>query len=102
MARIAALFVLCLAVLSSTAAFTQDPKLIEAAKKEGGRVTVYTTMESFTADAIKAAFEKKTGIQVEYYRGGITEVITRALSEHRAGKPALDVVGLPGDHMSLM
>src|ERR1043166_5631542 len=83
-------------------ALAQNSKLVEAAKKEGGKVVVYTTMESFTADAIKTAFEKKTGIQVEYYRGGITEVITRALSEHRAGKPALDVIGLPGDHMNLM
>src|ERR1051326_6879990 len=89
-------------LICAAQAFAQSPQLIEAAKKEGGKVIIYTTMESFTADAIKAAFEKKTGIQVEYYRGGITEVITRALSEHRAGKPALDVIGLPGDHMNLM
>ena len=66
-------------------AFAQDAKLIEAAKKEGGKVVVYTTMETFTLDAIKAAFERKTGLQVEYWRAGITDVLARALGEQRAG-----------------
>jgi iron(III) transport system substrate-binding protein len=59
-------------------------------------------MEPFTLDAIKAAFEKRTGLQVEFWRSGITEVLTRALSEHRAGKITFDVIGMPGDHMQLM
>ena len=102
MRKILALLVGWLLIFSDQAVFAQNPKLIEAAKKEGGKVIVYTTMESFTADAIKAAFEKKTGLQVEYWRGGITEVLTRALSEHRVGKPVFDVIGMPGDHMQLM
>ena len=89
-------------IFSGQALFAQNPKLIEAAKKEGGKVIVYTTMEPFTLDAIKAAFEKRTGLQVEFWRSGITEVITRALSEHRAGKIGFDVIGIPGDHMQLM
>ena len=36
----------------------QSSSLIDAAKKEGGRVVLYTSMETFTADALKAAFEK--------------------------------------------
>ena len=53
-------------VLGATVtAFSQDPKLIDAAKKEGGKVVVYGSMETFTADAIKAAFEKKTGLEME-------------------------------------
>jgi iron(III) transport system substrate-binding protein len=90
-------------VLGTTVtAFSQDPKLIEAAKKEGGKVVVYGSMETFTADAIKAAFEKKTGLQMEYWRGSSTEVMDRALSEHRVGKPIFDVVATTGDHMHLM
>ena len=102
MRKILALFVGGLLIFSAQSVFAQNTKLIEAAKKEGGKVIIYTTMESFTADAIKAAFEKKTGLQVEYWRGGITEVLTRALSEHRVGKPVFDVIGMPGDHMQLM
>src|ERR1043166_488030 len=102
MRKIAALLVGWLMILWGEAVFAQSPKLIEEAKKEGGKVIVYTTMEPFTLDAIKAAFEKKTGLQVEFWRSGISEVITRALSEHRAGKIGFDVIGMPGDHMQLM
>jgi iron(III) transport system substrate-binding protein len=83
-------------------AFGQSAKVIEAAKKEGGKVIVYTSMETFTADALKKAFESKTGLQMEYWRGGSTEVIDRVLSEHRVGKPIFDVVATTGDHMHLM
>ena len=58
-----------------TLIYAQDAKQIDGAKKEGGKVIVYTSMETFTADAIKAAFEKKTGLQMEYWRGGSTEVM---------------------------
>jgi iron(III) transport system substrate-binding protein len=102
MRKISALLIGWLLIFSSQALFAQNPKLIEAAKKEGGKVIVYTTMEPFTLDAIKAAFEKRTGLQVEFWRSGITEVLTRALSEHRAGKITFDVIGIPGDHMQLM
>ena len=102
MRKIWAFLVGWLLLFSDQVLFAQNPKLIEAAKAEGGKVVVYTTMEPFTLDAIKAAFEKKTGLQVEVWRSGITEVITRALSEHRAGKVIFDVIGMPGDHMQLM
>jgi iron(III) transport system substrate-binding protein len=80
----------------------QSPQLVAAAKKEGGKVIVYTSMETFTADALKKAFEAKTGIQMEYWRGGSTEVTDRVLGEHRLGKPLFDVVATTGDHMRLM
>ena len=86
----------------ASSSFAQNAKLIEAAKKDGGKVIVYTSMETFTADALKNAFEKKTGLQMEYWRGGSTEVIDRVLSEHRIGKPIFDVVATTGDHMHLM
>jgi iron(III) transport system substrate-binding protein len=82
--------------------FGQSAKLIEAAKKEGGKVIVYTSMETFTADALKKAFESKTGLQMDYWRGSSTEVMDRVLSEHRVGKPIFDVVATTGDHMHLM
>jgi iron(III) transport system substrate-binding protein len=91
-----------LALFATDWAFPQDAKLIEAAKKEGGKVIVYTSMETFTADAIKAAFEKKTGLQMEYWRGGSTEVLDRSLAEFRVGKPVFDIVAMTGDHMQLL
>jgi iron(III) transport system substrate-binding protein len=87
---------------NSQNAFAQSAQAIAAAKKEGGKVIVYTSMETFTADALKAAFEKRTGLQMEYWRGGSTEILDRVLSEHRVGKPGFDVVATTGDHMHLM
>jgi len=102
MRKFSPLLLACLFFSAHHPALAQDAKSIEAAKKEGGKVVFYTTMETFTLDAVKAAFEKKTGIQVEYWRAGITDVLARALSEYRAGKPIMDVIGIPGDYMQLM
>jgi len=88
--------------LNGQVVFGQSAQTVAAAKKEGGKVILYTSMETFTADALKAAFEKKNGLQVDYWRGGSTEVLDRVLSEHRVGKPVFDVVAITGDHMRLM
>lgn len=102
MCRLLTLFFGWLVILAAPSAFGQTAQLIEAAKKEGGKVIVYTSMETFTADALKKAFEKKTGLQMDYWRGGSTEVTDRVLGEHRVGKPIFDVVATTGDHMQLM
>jgi iron(III) transport system substrate-binding protein len=91
-----------LLILFAQPALAQTTQLIEAAKKEGGKVILYTSMETFTADALKKAFEPQTGLQMEYWRGGSTEVIDRVLGEHRVGRPLFDVVATTGDHMHLM
>ena len=91
-----------LLLLNGQFVFGQSAQTVAAAKKDGGKVILYTSMETFTADALKAAFEKKTGLQVDYWRGGSTEVLDRVLSEHRVGKPVFDVVAITGDHMRLM
>jgi iron(III) transport system substrate-binding protein len=102
MGKVAVFLLGCLLLLSATAVFGQSAQTIAAAKKEGGKVIVYTSMETFTADALKKAFEAKTGLQMEYWRGGSTEVLDRVLAEHRVGKPLFDVVATTGDHMHLM
>ena len=69
----------------------QDAKLVEAAKKEGGKVVVYGSLENDTVDLISEAFKKKTGIETEFWRGSATKVMDRVVSEYRAGKPLFDV-----------
>ena len=83
-------------------ASAQDGKLIDAAKKEGGKVVVYSSMESSISDGIAAGFKKKTGLDMEYWRGSSTKVLDRALNEHRAGKPLFDVAITIADPMFLM
>ena len=80
----------------------QDAKLIDAAKREGGKVVVYSSMESSISDGIAAGFKKKTGLEMDYWRGSSTKVLDRALSEHRAGKPLFDVAITIADPMFLM
>jgi iron(III) transport system substrate-binding protein len=91
-----------LALSLSAPVFSQDAKLIEAAKKEGGKAVVYGSLESDTTDTIKKAFQKKTSLQVDYWRASAPKVMDRALSEYRAGKPLFDVMLTNDDPMRLM
>src|SRR5437762_2939491 len=81
-----------LAIVSFKSALAQDTKLIEAAKKEGGRVVVYGSLENDTMDLISAAFKKKTGLDVDFWRDSANKVTDRVGAEFRAGKPQVDVV----------
>ena len=102
MRRLSTLSLGWLLILVAPSAFGQTPTLIEAAKKEGGKVIVYTSMETFTADALQKAFQSKTGLQMEYWRDHRQRLWIVLLSEHRVGKPIFDVVATTGDHMQLM
>ena len=73
-------------------AFGQNATLIEEAKKEGAKVIVYGSLEAQPFDAVQAAFQKKTGLELEYWRGSGTRVVDRAVSEYRAGKARYDVL----------
>jgi iron(III) transport system substrate-binding protein len=102
MRRISALLFGSLLLVTGQIAYGQSAQTVAAAKKDGGKIILYTSMETFTADALKKAFEAKTGLQMEYWRGGSTEVLDRVLGEYRVGKPLYDVVATTGDHMQLM
>jgi len=82
--------------------FAQDAKLIEAAKKEGGKVIVYGSLEADTTDALRKAFEKKTGLSLEYWRASTTKVVDRAISEFRAKKSLVDVILVHDAEMRLL
>jgi iron(III) transport system substrate-binding protein len=72
--------------------FGQDSKLVEAAKKEGGKVVVYGSIENDTMDLIAGALKKKTGLETEYWRAAANKVTDRVANESRTGKPLFDVV----------
>ena len=79
-------------LLLASAAFAQDAKLVEAAKKESGAIIAYGSMEQAQAEPIIDAFQKKTGLKVEYWRASATKAMDRALTEMRAGKHLFDVM----------
>ena len=70
MSRIlAAAFILLILTIAGLApSQAQDGKLVDAAKKEGGKVVVYGSLENDTMDLLSAAFKKKTGLEVDYWR----------------------------------
>jgi iron(III) transport system substrate-binding protein len=94
MRRIMNLTVFSVALTIAVAAplVAQDAKLIEAAKKEGGKAIVYGSIENDTMDLLSAAFKKKTGLEVDYWRDAANKVTDRITAESRAGKPQADVV----------
>ena len=72
--------------------FGQDSKLVDAAKKEGGKVVIYGSLENDTMDLIAGALKKKTGLEVDYWREAANKVTDRVANESRAGRPLFDVV----------
>jgi iron(III) transport system substrate-binding protein len=90
----------CFGFASEIAA--QDAKLLEAAKKEGGKVVAYGSLENTAMEPITQAFEKKTGIRVEYFRASATKAMERALAELRAGKSLFDVMVNNSGAMEIM
>lgn len=81
-----------LAIVLAVPVLAADPALIEAAKKEG-EVTWYTTaiVDQFVRPAA-AAFEKKYGIKVNYWRAAVSDLSLRVINEARAGHMQADIV----------
>src|SRR5229473_6055511 len=79
-------------VLFASQALAQEAKLIDAAKKEGGKLVIYGSLEAPIVDAVTQAFQKKTGLSAQYWRAAAMSVMNRAMSEYRAGSPIYDVL----------
>jgi hypothetical protein len=57
-------------LISGQSAFAQDSKLIEEAKKEDGKVAVYSSMETSIAESVGNAFKnKKPRRRSSFFRG---------------------------------
>lgn len=87
---------IAIAIVFAKPTFAQDAKLVEQAKKEGGKVVVYGSLDSDTVEEVVKGFQKDTGLQADYWRASATKVMDRALSEYRAGKPLYDVLFVHG------
>src|SRR4026207_507455 len=93
---------LTLIVALASACCAQDAKTIEAAKKEGGKVVIYGSLESQVVDEVLAGFRKKTGLNAEYWRASAMSVMNRSMSEYRAGAPLYDIVMNNSDPLVIM
>ena len=68
-----------------------DPKLLEAAKKEG-KLTFYSSINEEEGLPILKVFESATGVKVEYVRNSDSGLLSRIMVENRAGKQGWDVI----------
>jgi iron(III) transport system substrate-binding protein len=75
----------------SASAWAGDPIDVAAAKREG-KVVWYTSTPIATANKIVKAFETETGVKVELFRSGGSQVIRRFMQEQQAGHLAADVL----------
>ena len=91
-----------ISILLAAELFAQDAKLIDAAKKEGGKVVIYGSLETPVVDGVIQAFRKKTGLNAEYWRASAMSVMNRAMTEYRAGNPQYDIVLNSSDPLVIM
>jgi iron(III) transport system substrate-binding protein len=68
-----------------------NPKLVEAAKKEG-ELVYYTTMTLDQSKAVVDRFEKKYGIKTTLFRTGGGPLLNKILTEARGGRFDWDIV----------
>jgi iron(III) transport system substrate-binding protein len=77
-------------------------KLIDLAKDEGGSVTLYSAFNEDDVITLVKDFEKKTGIKVEVYRAGSSDVRQRVDQEAQAGGIRADVVSVTGSDPGIL
>jgi iron(III) transport system substrate-binding protein len=76
---------------------TSDPKLIEAAKKDGGEIEAYVTLRTDTAQMIWKMFEAKYPfLKVKPYKADSDKMMQRLATEYRAKKYLVDVLNFGG------
>jgi iron(III) transport system substrate-binding protein len=71
--------------------FAADPVDMAAAKKEG-KVVWYCSVPVETAQKVANLFEQQTGIKVELFRSGGSNILRRFQQEAEAGKVFVDVI----------
>ena len=75
--------------------------LTEGAKREGA-VTLYSSVADKDLRRLVADFEKRYGIKVNVYRAGKDKVLSRVITEARAGRNEVDVVHNPSPEMEVL
>ena len=72
-------------------AFAADAVDMAAAKREG-KIVWYTSVPIETAQKVASLFQQKTGIEVELFRSGGSNILRRFQQENQAGKAFADVL----------
>ena len=68
-----------------------DPKLLEAAKAEGGEMTIYSDTNEGEGLPLFKLFEAATGIKVNYVRAADAVLMSRMMLEYRGNQKSWDI-----------
>lgn len=93
------LFLLALQTVVLSRAWAQmvNPKVVAAAKKEGGEIEAYITLRTDTALMIWKMFEAKYPfLKVKPYKADSDKMMQRLMTEYRAKKYLVDVLNFGG------
>ena len=71
-----------------------DPKLLAAAKAEGGEMTIYSDTNEGEGLPLWKLFTEATGIKVNYVRGADPPLMARMVLEYRGNQKSWDVAQL--------
>ena len=71
-----------------------DPKLLEAAKAEGGEMTMYSDTNEGEGLPLWKLFTEATGIKVNYVRGADPPLMARMVLEFRGNQKSWDIAQL--------
>jgi iron(III) transport system substrate-binding protein len=74
-------------------------KLAQLAEKEGGQLSIYTSLTSDVEDAVSSAFEDAYDLDVSVYRADSETVLKRLSEEYRAKFRGADVVETNGPEL---
>ncbi len=87
--------------LATYAGADRTERLIAGAKKEGG-VTVYSSVTVGDQKALTAAFEKKYGVKLQFWRASSESILQRTLVEYRGGRYEVDAIETSAAEMELL
>ena len=90
-----------IAALAQRAGPEREAALVQGARKEG-EVDVYTSLIADDIAAVAAAFEKKYGVKVKYWRASSEKILQRTLAETRSGRFDVDVVETNGPELEAL
>jgi ABC-type Fe3+ transport system substrate-binding protein len=76
----------------------REQRLAKAAKAER-ELTLYSSLVVEDLSALAAAFEKKYGVRLKYWRAGSEKVVQRTVTEARAGRFDFDVIETNGPEL---
>src|SRR6267142_3648382 len=76
----------------------REQRLVKGARAER-EINLYSSLVLEDLNALSAAFEKKYGVKLKFWRAGSEKVVQRIVTEARAGRFDFDVVETNGPEL---